>query len=43
LTFDELTIIQSNQNTSIKKGEDLLAIINNVNATLITENDFVLV
>ena len=40
LGFDDLTINQQGQNTFIRSGNDLLAILNGVNAGLITGADF---
>ncbi|MEB3279272.1 MAG: putative Ig domain-containing protein, partial [Lyngbya sp.] len=41
LTFDDLNILEENGSTQIKFGEELLATLENVNASLITADDFV--
>lgn len=43
LTFGQLTIAASGNNTLIKRGNDMLATLNGVAANLITANDFVVV
>ncbi|MFZ1026667.1 MAG: hypothetical protein WAN66_10650 [Limnoraphis robusta] len=41
LTFAQLNILDENGSTLIKFGEELLATVENVNASLITADDFV--